>query len=568
MSLGGERSSRGQQWRVLGVGILACFLLVAGMATPSVTATLTKATSAAPNNTATNLLSADDATFNSSIGSWVDYVNASLQWASGSGEGGTGALVATATGSEMAVLSGSPSNGGLSAAGPGNVYSGSAAAEVPTGSQEVGSVLVFYDSAGSAINAVFGSASAVGSGGWSQLTPVVAISPAGTASVALGLIGYSAVSGTTIDFDDAWMEKTAVASPSVKGPLHTSGNQILDANGAPVTLRGVVLNGLEQDASSPAVTQQAVIEAKAWGANFVRVPLGEQFWMPTNCDYSPTYQATVSQVVNWITSLGMVALLDLHYNTVGGCEAGAAHNMADEAQAPTFWSEVALLFASNPLVAFDLYNEPHNISDSVWLNGGSTTDYFSPNETYQAAGMQQLYNSVRSVGAQNLVFISGNTWASSVPANLVNGTDIVYAAHAYTCPNAAPPSCTNASPYDPSQLLDNFVGVSASAPVVVTEFGWPSQYDGTYNSNVIAFTQSQGWGWAAFAFEDTQNSTIWDLTSTWFDNQTAEPAPSGMPVLCGLSAASAGYSPCTPPSFSSTSTSTTTARGVNRPSRP
>jgi hypothetical protein len=328
-------------------------------------------------------------------------------------------------------------------------------------------------------------------------------------------------------------QESGSGSPVVAGPLHTSGNQVLDANGAPVTLRGIVLNGLESAPSPPQVTQQAVLEARAWGANVVRLPLGEQFWESWNCDYSPSYQSTVNQVVNWITSLGMVALLDLDFNTVGGCLAGAPHNMADN-QSPAFWRQVAAQYASNPLVAFDLYNEPHNISDAVWLNGGTTTDFYFPWQTYQAVGMQDLYNAVRSTGAQNLVFVSGNTWASTVPAALVQGTNIVYAAHAYTCPTNAPPACSNTDPSNPAPLLDNWVSLSASAPVMVTEFGWPSQYDGSYNSNVISYAKAKGWSWTAFTFEQTQNSTKWDLTSGWFNNLTAEPALSGMPVLAAL----------------------------------
>ena len=73
--------------------------------------------------------------------------------------------------------------------------------------------------------------------------------------------------------------------------------------------------------------------------------------------------------------------------------------MADEAQSPTFWSQVAAHYGNpkspeyNPLVAFDLYNEPEGISQSIWLNGGETTDTYT-GVSYDAAGMQQLYNSV------------------------------------------------------------------------------------------------------------------------------------------------------------------------------
>ncbi len=81
--------------------------------------------------------------------------------------------------------------------------------------------------------------------------------------------------------------------------------------------------------------------------------------------------------------------------------------MADEAYAPQFWAQLAARYKNNALVAFDLYNEPHDITDQVW-NGGGTATYNGI--SFQAAGMQQLYNTIRSQGANNLIFISGNNW--------------------------------------------------------------------------------------------------------------------------------------------------------------
>ena len=132
----------------------------------------------------------------------------------------------------------------------------------------------------------------------------------------------------------------------------------------------------------------------------------------------------------------------------------------------------------NPLVAFDLYNEPHDISQSIWLNGGETTDTVT-GVTYDAAGMQQLYDTVRAAGSTNLTFISGLNWANTPPTTLVTGPNIVYAVHYYTCPSAAPPNCTNTDPYDPTQDLSQWTTLGATEPVMVTEFGWPSQ-DGWY----------------------------------------------------------------------------------------
>jgi hypothetical protein len=466
------------------------------------------------------------------------------------GSDSTSLQVGATTASSVSAWSALPPSGTPTPAAPGNKYTGEATVEATDPTQTIGLALAFFDSSGNGLAAVWGQAVTPGASGtstWTTLPEVAAIAPAGTASVVLGVMAWS--DGLGLDFlvqSPVLTTLTGPAvAPSVVGPLHTSANQIVQANGQPVTLRGVVMPGLELSgtlAGAVGVTQQAVIEAKAWGANFVRVPLGEQFWLSSNCDYVSSYVKTVDQVVNWITSLGMVALLDLHTNTVGGCQPGTEHNMADATQSPKFWTAVAARYGTvkspeyNPLVAFDLYNEPHNLSDAVWLNGGKTTDYFG-GQTYQAAGMQQLYNSVRAAGSQNIVFISGNNWASTPPTTLVKGSNIAYAVHYYTCPSIPLSSCTNPNPYDPSQDLNQWIGLSGTAPVVVAEFGWPGQADGTYLANVIAYASSHGWGWSVYAWEDRQYPTPWDLSSSWLSDGTAEPSPSGVPVLLGLSEA-------------------------------
>ena len=499
------------------------------------------------NPTPVNLLQGDNATFSKSSGTWVNYSDAAVQWTPSGGEGGSGGLVVTATGPKMAVLSGTTATGGLTPASPGSIYSAAVSAESPD-NEQIQPVLIFYTSTGTGNGVVFGPGTRASGTGWTAAGEVMAIAPANTASVALGIIVYNTAAGAKLVLDNAWIEQTAeAATPAVVGPLSTSGTKILQANGVPFTPRGVVLNGLETNPAATTVTQQAVIQAKVWGANIVRLPLGEQFWLSSNCNYSPGYQSEVDQVVNWITSLGMVALLDLHTNTVVGCEPGRPHNMADEAQSPTFWSQLAARYGSNPLVAFDLYNEPHNISDSVWLDGGMTLDIYAPFELYDAAGMQQLYNSVRGAGANNLVFVTGTTWGDNPPSQPLVGKNIVYAAHAYTCPDSPPPTCTSPNPYDPSPLLDRWVSFSNSEPVAVTEFGFPSQSSGAYASNVITFARNYGWGWVAFAWEDSAYPAPFNLTEGWSPNSPAQPAPSGIPVLCELVVVSTGTSPCVAP---------------------
>jgi hypothetical protein len=524
---------------ILVVGAAAAVVVAGALTSGPAHAQTSSHASTAAATTGPNLLTGNQATFSGTTGGWVGS-NAVLT----PGLIGPALQVTASALSWVSAWSALPPSGTPTPATPGTKYTGDANVEVNLPSPSIGDGLVFFNSAGTMLTAVWGQAVIPTSSTWTTLPQVAATAPSSTAYVAFGVISWTALMGQ--DFllqSPALRAITAPAvAPSVVGPLHTSGNQIIQANGQPVTLRGVVMPGLEQSGTlaGTGVSKQAVVEAKAWGANFVRVPLGEQFWLSSNCNYVPSYTSTVDQVVKWITSLGMVALLDLHTNTVDGCEAGGPHNMADEAQAPTFWSEVAARYGDptspdyNPLVAFDLYNEPHNISDAVWLNGGETTDSYG-RQTYEAAGMQQLYNAVRAAGSKNLVFLSGTNWANTPPSSLVKGDNIVYAVHYYTCESDLPPACTSPDPYDPAQDLSKWVSLSATQPIVVTEFGWPSQGSGTYDLNVIEYAASHGWGWSAFAWEDRQYPTQWDLTLSWLGDGTAEPSASGTPVFLALS---------------------------------
>jgi len=535
------RPHGGQRVAVALACLAICIALVpsasaASLSKPTAQATTTSTTSG------TNLLTGKEATFNGSTGGWTG-IDSTLSWASAPSTTGYGSLAMTATASSwVEAWSDFPPNGPATLAQPGEKLSGGASVYETGASEPLDVVLGFLNSAGSVIATVSGQLATPATGTWTSLPAVAGIAPTSSVAVAVGVIQYSASVGQVTYIESPILATIGAGSPAVVGPLHTTGNKVVQANGKSVVLKGVVLEGLESSGTlaGTGVTEDAVQQAKSWGANFVRVPLGEQFWLSSNCDYSASYQSAVDQVVSWITSLGMVALLDLHTNTLSACETGGQHDMADEAQSPIFWNQVAGRYGNpsspeyNSLVAFDLYNEPHHISDSVWLNGGLITDLYGSNETFEAAGMQQLYNTVRAAGSQNVVFISGTNWANNPPSQLVSGTNIVYAVHYYTCPHSAPPNCLNANPYDPSQDLNLWLPLSGTKPVAVTEFGWPSDTDGTYTANVVSYAKTQGWGWSAYAWEQEPG---WGgfVYQNWLSDGTAEPKPSGTPILLALS---------------------------------
>ena len=172
-----------------------------------------------------------------------------------------------------------------------------------------------------------------------------------------------------------------------------------------------------------------------WDFNIVRIQLDEADWLDSACsnNYTPvsgqSYQQVVDSTVQQITENGMIADLDLQWSDepTPSTPTCAAHNAgyADEG-APAFWASVAARYGVsssaqyNPMVAFDLYNEPmfgfpgtstggvyvvNAGNDPVqdWMNGGTT----SAGQSF--VGMQALYTAVRSTAGDsvNPVIVSG-----------------------------------------------------------------------------------------------------------------------------------------------------------------
>jgi hypothetical protein len=329
-------------------------------------------------------------------------------------------------------------------------------------------------------------------------------------------------------------------NPGVQGPLRTVGNTIVDANGRTVVLRGIERVGFQIPGKWPAITPAEMAHAQQWGANVIRLPLGEApLGQSCPSQYVPDYLETLDGVVQSITSNGMVAILDLSFVTRTPCGDSFRWKMADSGSI-AFWRTVATRYKSNPLVIFDLYNEPYKITSDEWRDGGQTAD-LTPTGPIQwtMAGMQQLYDAVRSTGANNVVTISGNGYGGApapiLDGHAVRGTNIVYAAHAYTCPDPDTASwCTSAPANRQVQIEPQWRTVALHDPVMITEFGWPNPKDPTYNASVIRFAQAQNppWGWVAFGWDGTTTSPFGLVA----DLSSYAPNPSGTPVKNALAA--------------------------------
>jgi len=296
--------------------------------------------------------------------------------------------------------------------------------------------------------------------------------------------------------------------------LRVQGNALVDANGAPVRLLGVNRSGTEYacsqgwgifDGPSDAASIAAIA---SWHTNAVRIPLNEDCWLAINgvsASYGgANYRAAVGAYVSALHAAGLAAILDLHWNAPGTTLASGQQVMADADHSPAFWSSVATYFRADPAVAFDLYNEPHDISWPCWRDGCVTSG------GWQAAGMQSLVSAVRSTGATQPVLLGGLGWSSDLSSWLTyRPTDPanqeVASFHVYNFSGCSTASCWTAQ----------VAPVAASVPVVTGEIGendCASSFIATYMAWADAHGVSYlGWTW------DTWNCSSGPALITAYD---------------------------------------------------
>ena len=221
--------------------------------------------------------------------------------------------------------------------------------------------------------------------------------------------------------------------PSPIAPaVHVQGNRLVDSAGKVVLLRGVSRSGTEYacaqgwgffDGPSDSASVAAIA---SWNVNVVRVPLNETCWLGINgvkpAYAGANYQNAIHDYVGLLNRAGMIAILELHWSAADTGVALGQAPMPNRDHTPEFWRQVAVAYAGNPRVIFDLFNEPFpdNNTDTpeawrCWKHGGTCAGM-----TYQAAGMQELVDAVRGAGARNVILAGGVRYASTLSQWLAN----------------------------------------------------------------------------------------------------------------------------------------------------
>jgi hypothetical protein len=162
--------------------------------------------------------------------------------------------------------------------------------------------------------------------------------------------------------------------------------------------------------------------------------------------------------------------------------------MPDADHAPAFWKGVATAFKGDPAVAFDLYNEPHDVSWACWRDGCTTP------EGWPAVGMQRLVDVVRATGARQPILVGGLGWSGDLSQWLAYAPkdprkQLVASFHTYDFSGCNTAACWDAT----------VAPVAAKLPVVTGEHGeadcghgYTDAYEAWADAHRVSYL---GWAW-------------------------------------------------------------------------
>ncbi len=250
--------------------------------------------------------------------------------------------------------------------------------------------------------------------------------------------------------------KTNTPLPTnIPANLQVNGSHIVNSQGKSVFLKGVDISAEYLCSPTRMFSLQQLQNAQTWNINAVKLTINPQFWLEgrnaQGCS-SSQYQSDIAAAITHARHMGLYVIAAA-YEWSGSPQAGL--KMATKLT-QQFWQSFAPLYAGDTGVLYETFNEPQNITPEQWLNGDTGKGY---------VGEQQLADTIRQTGANNIILIDGPTWSGKIglllPQYALKGSNIAYAAHIWS----------NGSNRNPANWAANWENAAAKYPIVITEFG-------------------------------------------------------------------------------------------------
>ena len=155
---------------------------------------------------------------------------------------------------------------------------------------------------------------------------------------------------------------TFSGSPVATGMPYVRGSQIIDGSGHSFILRGAQIespfNYIKnwESGKRPSVMLNSTVfnvMVHDWKMNILRLPISNWIYAKDTTNY----MSQLDQVVQEANTAGLYVVLDLHDNVKSGSPYGDTADMPKAENIP-FWQAIATHYKTNPMVMFDVYNEP------------------------------------------------------------------------------------------------------------------------------------------------------------------------------------------------------------------
>jgi hypothetical protein len=271
--------------------------------------------------------------------------------------------------------------------------------------------------------------------------------------------------------------------------LHTVGNHLVNADGDEVRLTGVNIPSLDWSSTGEHLSSSVPEALNNWNANVIRLPVSEDTWLGSG---GAAYKAIVDGIVAQANAANAYIVLDMHEYT------------QPDANSEAFWTDAATRYKNNPTVLFGLLNEPHGTTWDVWKNGDASHP-----------GMQDLVDTVRATGADNIVVAGGLDYAYA-DDGVIDATTGTASAYALSDPSG------NGIMYDAhiypwkSYWVQHVGAVANLFPVIVGEVGHPGQTtypgipgsfeaDSTWVPKILEWIDTLNLNWTGWAFYPSAN---------------------------------------------------------------
>jgi len=361
-----------------------------------------------------------------------------------------------------------------------------------------------------------------------------------------------------------WPQKTAnqgvEKSPSKivvqglgKGPWHTDGAQIQDANNRPVRIAGVNWFGFETDTfvvhglqnrNYKDMLNQIISE----GYNTIRLPYSNQLFdsgsKPGGIDYSKNSDLQglrgvqlMDKVIGYATSIGLHIILDQHRPNASGQSSLWYTAAYPETRWIADWQMLAKRFKNNPMIiGADLHNEPH--TPACWGCGRQEVDW--------RLAAERAGNDILAINPDWLILVEGVDcygtrgvtrggdtscywWGGNLqgvkayPVKLNVQNRLVYSVHDYPASIAGHP-WFNVPDY-PNNLASvwdkywGYVQKDGIAPVFLGEFGTrlQTEKDKQWYSSLVSYLGkgSSGFNWTFWSWNPDSADTGGLLNDDW-----------------------------------------------------